>query len=71
MAARGTLFSSKKIIRTKGIELKNEYIVKFEFKITYAQFAVCIQETRQWSGYECSLAAAAHTSSRSERDTLQ
>ena len=25
-------------MRTKGIELKNEYIVKFEFKILYGQF---------------------------------
>ena len=33
-----TLFSSKKIIRTKGIELKDEYIVQFELKILYAQF---------------------------------
>ena len=33
-----TLFSSEKIICTKGIELKNEYIIKFEFKTLYAQF---------------------------------
>ena len=30
---------------------------------------VCIQEIRQ--GYECLLAAAAHISNRSERETLQ
>ena len=28
----------QKIIRSKGIELKNEYIVKFEFKTLYAYF---------------------------------
>ena len=40
MAARGLLLcfhkKKKKIIHIKGTELKNEYIVEFDFKTLYA-----------------------------------